>query len=170
MALFHRIVVAIDDSTASQLALAKAVRLASESAAQLRVVHVLDLNRQGEEISYLAEYEDSERKSGQQLLQEASDEATKLGVRAETAQLEVRTLNDGIGEQILRDAGRWGADLLVLGTHGRRGVGRLLLGSVAEWVARRSTAPVLLVPGHTRPDGASLPPLDRIGEEDPLTC
>ncbi|HYA38367.1 MAG TPA: universal stress protein, partial [Candidatus Methylomirabilis sp.] len=40
----------------------------------------------------------------------------------------------------------WPADVVVLGTHGRRGVERLLLGSVAEGVARLSTVPVLLIP------------------------
>lgn len=148
MALFRRILVAIDDSTTSQLALANAIRLASDPEAQLRIVHVLDLDSQTEEITDLAEYEDAVRKSGQQLLQEAADEAAKLPVPAATALLEVRTLNEGIAEKIASDAQRWGADLLVVGTHGRRGVRRLLIGSVAEWVARRSTVPVLLVPGR----------------------
>jgi nucleotide-binding universal stress UspA family protein len=48
-------------------------------------------------------------------------------------------------EAILRDARKWGADLIVMGTHGRRGLRRVVLGSDAEQVVRMSKVPVLLV-------------------------
>lgn len=149
MALFRRILVAIDGSPPSQLALSKAIRLAVDAAADLRIVHAVELDTQSEEISDLAEYEDAVRRDASTLLQEASVQAAAMAVQADTAQLERGTLQESIGELVAAEAERWGADLLVLGTHGRRGVSRFLLGSVAESVARRATMPVLLVPAGT---------------------
>ncbi|HYL23144.1 MAG TPA: universal stress protein [Burkholderiales bacterium] len=60
-----------------------------------------------------------------------------------------------IPEVIVKEAERWPADLLVIGTHGRRGLNRFLLGSVADGVLRRSSVPVLLVRGKT--PGRKLP-------------
>jgi nucleotide-binding universal stress UspA family protein len=59
---------------------------------------------------------------------------------------------DGAGDEILRVAAEAGCDLIVLGTHGRSGVGKLLLGSVAEQVVRRAPCPVLTV-RHGAPAG-----------------
>src|SRR5512139_1448804 len=53
--------------------------------------------------------------------------------------------------EILRVAGEWPADLIVMGTHGRGGFERVMLGSVAEQVLRRSPCPVLTVPRHLGP-------------------
>ncbi|MDA8255577.1 MAG: universal stress protein, partial [Betaproteobacteria bacterium] len=54
-----------------------------------------------------------------------------------------------VADAIVADAREWGADLIVIGSHGRSGVRHLLLGSVAEGVARASTIPVLIVhPQH----------------------
>jgi nucleotide-binding universal stress UspA family protein len=50
-----------------------------------------------------------------------------------------------VSEVVVEQAKVWRADLIVLGTHGRRGVGRFLLGSDAEQVARTASVPVLLV-------------------------
>jgi nucleotide-binding universal stress UspA family protein len=146
--MFQRILVAIDGSPTSQSALTHAIRVARDDAAALRIVHVVDLDPQAEEISDSAEYEDALRRDAGSLLKEAEDQAARLSVSAETAQLERLALQDDIGGQILAEAQRWGADLQFLATHGRRGVRRILLGSVAESVARRSSVPVLLVPAH----------------------
>ncbi|KAF1061876.1 universal stress protein [Burkholderia gladioli] len=53
--------------------------------------------------------------------------------------------NDDVAHAILREAGRWGADLIVVGSHGRRGMARWLLGSVAGRVARMTSIPLLIV-------------------------
>ena len=50
-----------------------------------------------------------------------------------------------IATAIVEEAAAWGADLIVIGTHGRRGFEHLVLGSVAEGVVRRATVPVLLI-------------------------
>jgi len=66
-------------------------------------------------------------------------------------------------EEILRVAKELGADLIVLGTHGRRGVGRLLMGSVAEQVLRNAECPVLTMKQPIR-EGVSTPPKTGIKE------
>jgi nucleotide-binding universal stress UspA family protein len=68
------------------------------------------------------------------------------GLEVETRLLDTATPVQHVAAAIAEAAASWPADLLVLGTHGRRGVERWLLGSVAEGAARRSTVPVLLVP------------------------
>jgi nucleotide-binding universal stress UspA family protein len=55
------------------------------------------------------------------------------------------TLGGRISDRVLAQAQQWPAQLIVIGTHGRRGVGRLLLGSDAEQVLRQAPVPVLLV-------------------------
>jgi nucleotide-binding universal stress UspA family protein len=50
------------------------------------------------------------------------------------------------GEEIVRIAGEWGADVIALGTHGRTGLSRMLAGSVAEYVIRHAGVPVLVTP------------------------
>jgi nucleotide-binding universal stress UspA family protein len=62
--------------------------------------------------------------------------------------LETGTPAQRIAAAIADEADAWPADLVVAGTHGRTGVQRLLLGSVAEGIARVSPVPVLLIPLH----------------------
>jgi nucleotide-binding universal stress UspA family protein len=66
-------------------------------------------------------------------------------VPLEAALVDTETSNDDIAHAIVREAQRWNADLLALGTHGRRGPARWLLGSVASRVARIATTPLMLV-------------------------
>jgi nucleotide-binding universal stress UspA family protein len=61
---------------------------------------------------------------------------------------EIETIGHRVADVIAAEAAAWPADLIVVGTHGRRGVNRLLLGSVAEGVARVATRPVLLIRGQ----------------------
>jgi nucleotide-binding universal stress UspA family protein len=83
------------------------------------------------------------RRTGEEILEGGKARAENAGVRADTVLLEgMKTrLCDAVAEQ----ARAWGAELIVIGTHGRRGVGRMLLGSDAEQIARTSITPVLLV-------------------------
>ena len=59
----------------------------------------------------------------------------------------IESLGLRVADRITADAKRWRADLIVIGTHGRRGMQRLLMGSDAEMVVRNTTVPVLLVHG-----------------------
>lgn len=87
---------------------------------------------------------DSFRKSGQKVLEKASAKTLKAGIAAETKMLEIETYGHRVADMLSAEADAWPADLIVVGTRGRRGLNRLILGSVAEGVARAATKPVLL--------------------------
>ena len=152
MALFRRIVVAVDGSPTSRSALRAAVRLAQDQGAALRIVLVVDVVTGTVESPYdLADYEESVRKAGDRVLNQAASAARKAGIEAKTVRLEVREFGDRIADEIARNARGWHADLIVIGTHGRRGVSHLFLGSVAESLIRIAPAPVLRVRGRHAP-------------------
>ena len=152
--MYRRILVAVDGSKASGLALRQAIQLAKEQQARLRVVHVVDeLLLNVETPRELKEYWGAVRKGGERVLEQASAHAAKAGIDSETKLLEIRTMGGlvrRIADVVVNEAERWRADLIVIGTHGRRALRRLLLGSVAEGVIRMSAAPVLLVRGPRR--------------------
>ncbi|HTH11864.1 MAG TPA: universal stress protein, partial [Acidovorax sp.] len=83
------------------------------------------------------------RKAGEALLNQARDRVAQRGVPVDTALIE--NLDARVAQLVVEHALAWGADLIVLGTHGRRGLARVLMGSDAEQVARTSPVPVLLV-------------------------
>jgi nucleotide-binding universal stress UspA family protein len=82
------------------------------------------------------------RESGRKILAAASARAKALGVTATE-----RLIDDRPVDAVTDAIGQNNATLLVVGTHGRHGLGRLLLGSVAEGVLRQSTVPVLVTKG-----------------------
>jgi nucleotide-binding universal stress UspA family protein len=147
--MFKRILVAVDASETGELALQTAIRLATEWQAQLRIVHAVDLVN----INVGAEFLDQPRlsgeivKNGQAVLSRSEAEAAAGGAAFETHLITIETMKQGVPEVIVNDAEAWAADLIVIGTHGRRGLRRLFLGSVAEGVARAATTPVLLIRG-----------------------
>jgi nucleotide-binding universal stress UspA family protein len=145
---YRRILVAIDGSDTSRRALAEALQLAKDGKSALRVLHVLDLVTFSTDTpSGFAAYEDALRVGGEQMLSDASDMAEKAGVKCETKLLELEEHGRRVAEEIAQAAEEWRAELIVIGTHGRRGMSRLFLGSVAESLARIAPAPVLLVRG-----------------------
>ena len=141
--MYQRILVAIDGSTTSELALKEAVLLAKEHTATLRLVHVIDdtFAYTGEMVGRQAEL----RTAGEEALSHAAAVAGTLGVNAETTLCTAVEASDRVYDAIEQEAERWPADLVVIGTHGRRGFRRLLLGSVAEGLIRVTTKPVLLI-------------------------
>lgn len=149
MALFRRIVVAIDGSRTSNLALRAAINLAKDQQSELRIVFVVDVFALTAETPVdMIEYQASERKAGDSVLKRAAAVARKAGIEAETILLEVQTLHDRIADEISQNAKRWRADLIVIGSHGRRGLSRLFMGSVAESLARIAPSPLLLIRGR----------------------
>ncbi len=147
--MYRRILLATDGSSVSNQALAQAVMLAAAFQSELRVVCVTD--QYSIDQSWWVNAEAFEelvqrmRAASNKILSEAAAEAQKSGVRAETRLLELQERGQRISDRIANEADAWPADLVVLGTHGRRGMDRLVLGSVAEGVARRASAPVMLV-------------------------
>lgn len=151
--MFNRILVALDGSQTSGLALHEAIKLAKELKSQIRVVHVVDevtLNWPENSGSDFLAVTESFRKAGQELLDKAKEELQKAGLTAEIKLREIETLGHRVAEEIAHEAASWPADLIVIGSHGRRGVSRLLLGSVAEGVSRVSRTPVLIIRGEHR--------------------
>lgn len=83
------------------------------------------------------------RQAGQACIDRTVDQARRTGVAAATALVDG---GDSIPDTIVGEGERWSADLIVVGTHRHRGLNRLILGSVAERVARTASVPVLLIP------------------------
>ncbi len=146
--MYDRILTAVDGSGPSTRAYREAVRLAADQHAPLRVAHVIDL---GVALAPWAEMafdnygtlEAALRDSGAHIIDAAMAEARAAGIEAESVMLETDV--DDPAAEILAEADRWGANLIVMGTHGRHGLAHLILGSVAEGVVRRATVPVLLL-------------------------
>jgi len=146
--MYNHILVAVDGSTTSSLALQHGCDLARNQKAMLRLVYVVDeVNINLDTPQALTAFLEAARHAGRNILEQALAEARKAGVEADTRLLEVDTFQHRIADQVLKEARAWPADLIVLGTHGRRGLTHQLLGSVAESIVRLSPLPVLLVRG-----------------------
>jgi len=144
---YKRILVPVDGSRTSKAGLREAIALAKGSGASLLLVHVVDQHYIGlmglDSAAGLAEMMESLKRSGRSILKSAQATADRAGVKASAVLLE--TLTGPAADLIVRQAKKSGADLIVLGTHGRRGVRRLLMGSDAEQVVRNAPVPVMLV-------------------------
>lgn len=153
--MYSRMLVAVDESATSRHALQQAIELARKLPASLRMIHVVDMSwlPLGPEVAIdTAALSAARRGVGENVLAAARDVAAQAGFEAEAGLIDTATPLQRIAEAIAQEATRWGADLVVLGTHGHRGFQHLMLGSVAEQMARRSAVPVLLIPAA---DGAA---------------
>jgi nucleotide-binding universal stress UspA family protein len=141
--MYKRILVPVDGSETSNRAVVAALQMARENGGRVRLLHALD------ELAYLTGYEYSAdllqaaRDQGGRVLTEALGMAQSAGVPADSKLIE--TAGRRLGEIVAEEARNWEADLVVVGTHGRRGMSRLLLGSGAEQVLRLAPVPVLAV-------------------------
>lgn len=147
--MYKKILVPIDGSAPSQRGLDEAIALARLAHAELEVLHVIDAYPVLPDMAVLTDLRslrDEMSRHGQQLLSEAAHKARDAGV---TARVRLREIESGrVAASILDTAQEYACDLIVIGTHGRRGFSRLVLGSDAERVARASSLPVLLVPAR----------------------
>jgi nucleotide-binding universal stress UspA family protein len=140
--MYDRILVPVDGSPASTAALTEALGFARGQNARVLLVYAC------EPLQYILaegpiDLSAEVRRQGELLLSAAAAAAEKAGVTAETSLMEASDRR--VPEAIVDEATRWGANLIAMGTHGRRGFAHLLLGSVAEGVLRRATVPVLLL-------------------------
>lgn len=145
--MYKKILVAVDGSPASEAALRTALDLAKTMGATLRMVHAVDeatLNWDAEFVNP-ADIWNAMAQSGRRILEKAAAVAAAAEVRADTKLIEIDTIGRRLPEAIADEAAAWPADLIVAGTHGRRGFSDLFLGSVAEGIVRVSTKPVLLI-------------------------
>ena len=144
--MYQRILVPVDGSAASERGVHEAICLALAQDARLLFLHVLDekpLLLEGMSQASLDEMLRSMRHAGLDLLTKARQAAEKASVHCETL---LREVSGGpIADMIVDQAAQHHCDLIVMGTHGRRGLARMALGSDAEQVLRSSVLPVLLV-------------------------
>lgn len=143
--MYQHILVPIDGSATSKLALQEALKFAQQQNARLELVHVLEdiwYFDQDNLLNYAALLE-SMRSSGEKILAQAQTLAQQVGITVETKLLEAR--GERIASIIVEEAKRWSAELIIIGTHGRSGFSRLLLGSITEGVVRTAHIPVLLI-------------------------
>jgi nucleotide-binding universal stress UspA family protein len=144
------VVASIDFSASSLLALDEAVRVASEHpGATLHVVHVasaygpmLQMETAGDVLTMSAEEAEAYLAS---YVQQHSSELRAKGLGIDPARVSSHLRVGGATDAIVAAAAELDADLLVVGTHGRTGVKRMLLGSVAEGVVRKAGCQVLVV-------------------------
>lgn len=150
IAMYKRILVPVDGSATSLLGLGEAIKLAETSGATLRIVHVVNefLMDQGYvPAPYYQRMIESLRDHGKKVVSEGEALAREHAVQCQGALLE--TVGRGVCDLIIEQAKQWPADLIVMGTHGRRGMRRLALGSDAEMVLRSSPVPVLFIRDQT---------------------
>lgn len=150
--MYSRILVALDGSETAFHALDTALQLARDTGAQLQPLYVIDvpvlaLDVPGYDPSIVRHAFEEEGRRVTALARERMD---KRGVTGDPRVVEVNAPSEDVANCIQRAADDWHADLIVMGTHGRRGVRRMVLGSVAERVLRCATCPVLLVSLHMR--------------------
>jgi nucleotide-binding universal stress UspA family protein len=147
--MHKRIFVAIDNSSTAQKALEEAISLAKARASSLCIATALDAGPLAQHGMGLGSYIDVDkvkqemRESASALLDQALAKAVAAGCAAEQKLIE--SSDRRIAEMISDAASQWQADLLVVGTHGRRGFERMLVGSVAENLVRIATTSLLLV-------------------------
>jgi nucleotide-binding universal stress UspA family protein len=145
--MYKRILVAVDGSNTSRRAFESALNLASSMGAVLQPFYVVEntpmyFEAPGYDPSILR---NRMIEQGKELGAEFTQAMRERGVSGEVAVGEASSLDD-VSTVVLKGAAAFNADLLVMGTHGRRGVQRLFLGSVAERCVRQAALPVLLVP------------------------
>jgi nucleotide-binding universal stress UspA family protein len=145
--MYQRILVPVDGSATSARGMAEAIALARLTGAQLRLLHVVDemsfslaadgfSGMAGEMLSML-------REGGVKVLAAAQAQVEAAGLKVDTVLKD--SFQGRVCDLVVAEAEAWPADLIVIGTHGRRGAGRLFMGSDAEQVLRLASVPVLLV-------------------------
>jgi nucleotide-binding universal stress UspA family protein len=145
--MYQRILVPIDGSSTSGKGLAEAIRLAKLTGGRLRLVHVID------ELSFALTMDAYAGRAGDWLKELRANAATLLdNARAKAGEENVEadvvlrdSFKGAVHDQVIAEAEASQADLIVIGTHGRRGLGHWVMGSNAEHILRMSPVPVLLV-------------------------
>lgn len=144
--IYKRILCPIDGSATSNLGIQEAVRLAKDQGAKLRFVHVIDtyfpiMDGVGSLIP--VDLSDILEKNANEVIEKAEKVAKAAGVIADSKVTKI--LGGRPSKEIVKQANDWSADIIVMGTHGLRGLNRVIMGSDAENVVRTSSVPVMLV-------------------------
>ncbi|AUH71351.1 universal stress protein [Legionella sainthelensi] len=149
--MYKNIMLALDWSNKiSDSLVEEVIKLTKDQNSNVRIIHVIDesfINYGGPPFDYVSIIA-SWREDSQKLLNSAAKKIiSQSPTKVDTLVLELKPLQGRVAEVIVEAAKEWPADLLVIGTHGRRGFSRFFLGSVAENIVRIAPTPVLLVRG-----------------------
>jgi nucleotide-binding universal stress UspA family protein len=144
--MYGKILVPVDGSGTSTCGLSEAIKVAKNFGGRIRLVHVVNefiIDGAYSPGMYAADLFQSLRDTGKTILAEAEALVRQSAVEVDSVLLE--SIGGPAADFIIAEAKQWPADLIVMGTHGRRGLARLAMGSDAEQVVRAMTVPVLLV-------------------------
>ena len=144
--MYRKIFVPVDGSETSLAGVQEAISIAKSLGSEMRLFHVVDefvLDYSLGAGVYGGDLIDALREGGKRILDSAAEMVRKEGVGVSCRLVE--SIGGPAAGLIVESANSWGADLIVMGTHGRRGLARMAMGSDAEGVVRESIAPVLLV-------------------------
>jgi nucleotide-binding universal stress UspA family protein len=165
--MYQNILVPVDGSATSLQGLDQAIGMARLTNGRIRLIHIVD------ELSfalatdayagYVGDWMSVLRENGAKLLQECLQKVEAADISVDTVLRD--NLDGSVHELVTKEAATWPADLIVLGTHGRRGAKRLFLGSSAENILRTATVPVLLV---RAPEGSAPYEAKRMAEGEPI--
>lgn len=145
--MYQNILVPVDGSDTADRALREAIQLARNLSSRIRVMHVVNSTpwiAQGAP-GVIEELVTQLRSTGESIIHEAKTAVRQAGIEVDHRLIEA--IGERAGEIIVGEANDWPADLIVCGTHGRRGLRRLLVGGDAEYIVRHSPVPVLLIRG-----------------------
>lgn len=145
--MYARILLCSDGGTTSEKALSEALKFSKDQSAELRVLHVLDVREpdmgEGQILADPSSVVRERKQAARDLLAGVSEKAQAAGAKVACELCEVT--DQSISDAVLDEAARWGAELIVVGSHGRHGLSRLLLGSVSDAIVRNAKVPVLVV-------------------------
>jgi nucleotide-binding universal stress UspA family protein len=146
--MYAKILVPIDGSETSTLGLNEAIRLAKNQGGRIRLIHIVNelIVVLPEAYVNIERVIDELRTRGRAILDSGEATVRSGGVEVDTTLVEA--MGNQAGDQIIHLAKEWGADLIVCGTHGRRGIRRIVMGSDAEYIVRHTPVPILLVRSH----------------------
>lgn len=151
--MYTRILVPVDGSAPSNRGLEEALKLAKLTGAQLLLLHVVDELSAAMGMAGFSTVSTDVfallKEGGEQVLKEARVKAEGQGIPVQAVLVE--NFSGRLCDVVAQQVKSWGSDLLVLGSHGRRGVGRLVLGSDAEQIIRTALVPVLVVRAEDEP-------------------
>lgn len=138
--MFKHIIIAFDNSVYAHKALDKGLALAEASNAFLELIIVIQLPDYAGTIDEVDEMIEDGKKFYQAAQEQATADAQKRGIKFTS-----HILHGHIGETLVKYAKDNMVDLILMGSHGRSAVGRLLLGSVSNYVVKYASCPVLIV-------------------------
>ncbi|GAB3252782.1 universal stress protein [Chitinimonas naiadis] len=144
--MYPRILVPTDGSATARQGMVEACQLAHELKAEIQFIYIVDTRLVYADFTgatYCSDVVKALCEAGEAILEDAKAYAAKIGVTAWAKTVEAPA--SSVGDIILSEANAWPAALIVMGTHGRRGLAHLTMGSDAETVLHQAKVPVLLV-------------------------